>query len=102
MDMISQMSVFMWLLLGAAVGGVSVPIMGIINPRQQLMNILCGVVGGFLGGWVLGQIEHLGPVFDTMATVFGASVVIGVWHFFRPKCPRCNSRNKPHGSNTFH
>lgn len=50
------MNILVWLIVGGIVGWLASIVMG-TNARQGvLMNIVVGVVGALLGGWLLGPI----------------------------------------------
>ncbi len=47
------MNFIIWLLIGGVIGWIASMIMGTNGRQGLLLNIVVGIVGSFLGGWLL-------------------------------------------------
>lgn len=47
------MEIIIWLIFGALVGWVASIIMKTDNQQGLILNIIVGIVGAFLGGWIM-------------------------------------------------
>lgn len=47
------MNFIIWLLIGGVIGWIASMIMGTNGRQGVLLNIVVGIVGSFLGGWLL-------------------------------------------------
>jgi uncharacterized membrane protein YeaQ/YmgE (transglycosylase-associated protein family) len=72
------MGILGWIVVGFFAGAISGALVGGRTARGCLPNIVVGVLGGIVGGWLARQME-LGPVEGFIAAVvvatFGALVV---------------------------
>jgi uncharacterized membrane protein YeaQ/YmgE (transglycosylase-associated protein family) len=50
------MNFIIWLLIGGVIGWIASMIMGTNGRQGLLLNIVVGIVGSFLGGWLLSGI----------------------------------------------
>lgn len=48
------MNFILWLIVGGLVGWVASIVMGTNGRQGILLNVVVGIVGAFLGGWLLG------------------------------------------------
>lgn len=66
-------SLFVWIILGAIAGGIA---SALVQSRTGLIaNIIVGVIGAFLGGWILNQ---LGIEFGRVGGLSCASIITAV------------------------
>jgi uncharacterized membrane protein YeaQ/YmgE (transglycosylase-associated protein family) len=54
------MNIIIWLAVGAAVGWVASMLMQ--SPEGLLMNIVVGIAGAVIGGWMLGPLVGAGTI----------------------------------------
>jgi len=47
------MNIIVWLLVGGLIGWVASIFMGTNNRQGILLNVIVGILGAFLGGWLL-------------------------------------------------
>ena len=82
----NEMSILGWIVLGLIAGFIASKI---IESRGQgfFLNILLGVIGGMVGGWLF---EHFGGsgitgfnLWSMFVAVIGAIVVLVVYHLIR-------------------
>lgn len=86
----SMINFIVWLLLGGIIGWLASMVMG-TNARQGLfMNIIVGVIGAYIGGWVISPMVGISTINQndfSMAALFvsflGAVILLAVLNFFR-------------------
>lgn len=68
------MSIIIWLVSGGLIGWLASMLMG-TNDRQSLvLNVLVGIVGAFLGGWLLGSAFGTSTINDGALSMGGLFV----------------------------
>lgn len=76
------MNFLLWIVFGAIVGWVASMIMKTDNQQGMLMNIVFGVVGAFLGGWLFEMFGAQGVtgfnLYSFVVALVGAVIVIGL------------------------
>ncbi|HZB95955.1 MAG TPA: GlsB/YeaQ/YmgE family stress response membrane protein [Herpetosiphonaceae bacterium] len=81
------MGIIAWLIFGAIVGWLASMIMN--QPEGLLMDIIVGIVGAFIGGWlsgVLGIGHGVTSFFDLgswLVALLGAIVLLAIVNFLR-------------------
>jgi uncharacterized membrane protein YeaQ/YmgE (transglycosylase-associated protein family) len=74
-----------WLIFGALVGWLASKIMGTDPQQGALMNIIIGIVGALLGGWIANVIGLGTPGFGWLdpigwiIAIIGAVILIFLW-----------------------
>ena len=76
--------IIMWIIMGALAGWIGSKIMGTDARQGGLANIVVGVVGAVIGGFLTSFLFHdaksnNGFIASFFVSLFGACVVIGVW-----------------------
>lgn len=82
-------NIIVWLILGVVSGWVASKIMKRDSEMGFWMNLIVGVVGAFIGGWVAG-IFGLGPatglnVWSFIISIVGAVILLGIISMFKRK-----------------
>lgn len=76
------MNFLLWIVFGAIVGWVASMIMKTDNQQGMLMNIVFGIVGAFLGGWLFEMFGAQGVtgfnLYSFVVALVGAVIVIGL------------------------
>jgi len=79
-----------WLLVGALVGWVASLIMRTDAQQGALLNIIVGIVGAFVAGWLLTPLLGVGTINQgdfslagLLVSVLGAVILLGVVNLFR-------------------
>lgn len=76
------MGILLWIVFGALVGWIASLIMKTDAQQGALMNIVLGIIGAFLGGWVFQAFGAQGVTgfnfYSLIVATIGAVVVIGV------------------------
>lgn len=79
------MSILIWILFGALVGWIASAIMG--SNDGLLINIILGIVGALLGGWLMSFLGKSGVtgfnLYSFLVAIFGAVVLIAIVRAFR-------------------
>ncbi|MDO9319816.1 MAG: GlsB/YeaQ/YmgE family stress response membrane protein [Gammaproteobacteria bacterium] len=88
------MGIFVWLIMGALVGWIASIIMG-TNAQQGLaLNIVVGIVGAMIGGWLIGPQLGAGSINDGITlmsfivSLIGAVLLLAILSVFRPRANR--------------
>lgn len=83
-----------WIILGGLLGWIASKIMGTDAQQGTLMNIVVGIVGAFVAGWVLTPIFGIATInqsnFSMAAlgiSLLGAVILLAVLNFFRRGSP---------------
>ena len=79
-----------WIILGGVLGWIASMIMGTNAQQGTLMNIVVGIVGAFLAGWVLTPLFGISTInqnnFSMAAmgvSLLGAVILLAILNFFR-------------------
>ena len=84
------MNFIIWLLVGALVGWVASMIMRTDAQQGALLNIVVGIVGAFVAGWLLTPLLGVGTINQgnfslagLIVSVLGAMILLGVNNLLR-------------------
>lgn len=76
------MGIILWILFGALVGWVASLIMKTDAEQGAVLNIIVGVVGAVIGGWLMGVIGGSGGggfnFYSFLVALLGACVLIAI------------------------
>ena len=80
------MGLILWIIFGGLVGWVASMVMG-TNARQGIvLNIIVGVIGAVIGGWIMGAIGEGGvggfTIYSFLVALLGACVLIAIVRAF--------------------
>jgi uncharacterized membrane protein YeaQ/YmgE (transglycosylase-associated protein family) len=86
------MSFLAWIILGLIAGFIASKI---VNKTGEgvLMDVVLGIVGAIVGGWLFNTIGHVGVtglnLYSLLVAVIGAVIVLFIYHalFHRPARP---------------
>jgi uncharacterized membrane protein YeaQ/YmgE (transglycosylase-associated protein family) len=83
------MGIIVWLVMGGIVGWIASMIMG-NNARQGIiLNVVVGIVGAVLGGWLIGPLLGAGSINDGITvmsfvvSLIGAVLLLAILNLFR-------------------
>ena len=85
----SLMSLIIWLIVGGIIGWLASMIMKTDGQQGILLNIVVGIVGSFIGGWLIAPLigGNTGAGgFDLMglvAALIGAIILLAIVNLFR-------------------
>lgn len=82
-------NIFIWLILGGISGWLASKIMKKDEEMGAGMNILVGIIGAFIGGWLAG-IFGLGPatglnLWSFIISIIGAVILLAIVSLFKGK-----------------
>ncbi|HVI57779.1 MAG TPA: GlsB/YeaQ/YmgE family stress response membrane protein [Luteimonas sp.] len=84
------MSFIIWLIVGGIIGWLASLIMKTDAQQGLILNIVVGIVGSFLGGWLIAPLLGTGTVnsgdFSIMgliASLIGAIILLAIVNLFR-------------------
>lgn len=80
------MNILLWIIFGALAGWIASVIMG-TRGQGVLVDIVLGIVGAFLGGWLFNQFGAQGVTGfnlpSLLVAIVGAIVIIAIARLFR-------------------
>ncbi|WP_034649208.1 GlsB/YeaQ/YmgE family stress response membrane protein [Corynebacterium vitaeruminis] len=80
---------FGWIIIGGLAGWIASKIKGTDAQQGILLNVVVGVVGGLLGGWLLSlfgvDIAGGGLIFSFITCLIGAVILISIVQLVRRK-----------------
>lgn len=88
------MAIIVWLVMGGLVGWVASLIMGTNAQQGILLNIVVGIVGALIGGWLIGPLLGAGSinegisVMSFVVSLLGAIILLGILSLFQRRSPR--------------
>ncbi|MEJ5928818.1 GlsB/YeaQ/YmgE family stress response membrane protein [Corynebacterium sp. H128] len=69
-----------WIIIGGIAGWIASKIMGTDAQQGIFLNIIVGVIGGLLGGWMLGlfgmSMEGSGLIMSFLTCLVGACILL--------------------------
>ena len=87
------MNLIVWLVVGGLIGWVASMLMH--SPEGILMNVVVGIVGAFIGGWLLSPLVGAGTInshdfsLGSLAvSLLGAVILLAIVNLFRRGRPR--------------
>ncbi|SMG19750.1 Uncharacterized membrane protein YeaQ/YmgE, transglycosylase-associated protein family [Corynebacterium pollutisoli] len=76
------MGIIGWIIIGGLAGWIASKIKGTDAQQGLLLNIVVGVVGGLLGGWLLSlfgvDVEGGGLIFSFLTCLLGAVILLTI------------------------
>ena len=84
------MNFIIWLIVGGIIGWLASMIMRTDGQQGIILNVIVGIVGSFLGGWLIAPLLGTGKVnsgdFSIMglvASLIGAIILLAIVNLFR-------------------
>ncbi len=83
------MGIIVWLVMGGLVGWIASMIMGTNAQQGILLNIVVGIVGAMIGGWLIGPMLNAGSINDGITvmsfvvSLIGAVLLLAIMSLFR-------------------
>ncbi|WP_068164124.1 GlsB/YeaQ/YmgE family stress response membrane protein [Rhodococcus phenolicus] len=75
-----SLSIIAWIIIGGLAGWIGSKLMGTDAQQGILLNIVVGVIGGLLGGWIFGlfgvDVESGGWIFSFITCLVGACILL--------------------------
>lgn len=83
------MGIIVWLIMGGLVGWIASMIMGTNGQQGIILNVVVGIVGALIGGWLIGPLLGAGSINDGITimsfivSLIGAVILLGILSLFR-------------------
>lgn len=83
------MGIIIWLIVGGIVGWLASMLMKTDAQQGMLLNIVVGIVGAFIGGWLIGPLVGAGSINDGFSvmsfivSLIGAIILLAIVNLFR-------------------
>ena len=89
------MNFIIWLIIGGLIGWVASLIMKTDGQQGVILNVVVGIVGALLGGWLLAPMLGTGTINTNdfsisglLVSFLGAAVLLAIVNMFRRGSPR--------------
>jgi uncharacterized membrane protein YeaQ/YmgE (transglycosylase-associated protein family) len=84
------MNFIIWLIVGGLIGWIASKIMNTDAQQGIILNIVVGIVGAMLGGWVIAPLVGAGTINQSdfsiaglFVSLVGAVILLGIVNFFK-------------------
>jgi uncharacterized membrane protein YeaQ/YmgE (transglycosylase-associated protein family) len=84
------MNFIIWLIVGGLIGWIASKIMRTDAQQGVLLNIVVGIVGAFLGGWLISPLVGVGTINQSnfsvgalVVSLIGAIILLAIVNLFR-------------------
>ncbi len=83
------MNFLIWLIVGGVVGWLASLIMRTDAQQGILLNVIVGIIGAFIGGWVISPMAGVGTINEGISigsflvSLVGAVVLLAIVNLFR-------------------
>ncbi|MEY4713287.1 MAG: hypothetical protein RIS88_2737 [Pseudomonadota bacterium] len=83
------MNFLIWLIVGGVVGWLASLIMRTDAQQGILLNVIVGIIGAFIGGWVISPMVGVGTINEGLSigsflvSLVGAVVLLAIVNLFR-------------------
>jgi len=83
------MNIIIWLIVGGVVGWLASLVMKTDAQQGILLNVIVGIVGAFIGGWLIGPLLGAGSINDGftimsfIVSLIGAIILLAIINLFR-------------------
>ncbi len=85
----SIISIIIWLVMGGLVGWVASMIMGTNAQQGIILNVVVGIVGALIGGWLIGPLLGAGSInegitiMSFIVSLLGAVILLAIVGLFQ-------------------
>lgn len=83
------MGILIWLIVGGVVGWLASLIMKTDGQQGILLNVVVGIVGAFIGGWVISPLVGIATINEGISigsivvSLIGAVILLAIVNLFR-------------------
>lgn len=83
------MAIIIWLVMGGLVGWIASMIMGTSAQQGIILNVVVGIVGALIGGWLISPLLNAGSINDGITimsfvvSLIGAVLLLAILSFFQ-------------------
>ena len=88
------MGIIIWLVMGGIVGWIASMIMGTNGRQGIILNVVVGIVGALIGGWLIGPLLGAGSinegisVMSFIVSLIGAVILLAIVGLFQRRSTR--------------
>lgn len=89
------MNFIIWLIVGGIIGWLASIVMKTNGQQGMFLNVVVGIVGAMLGGWVISPLVGIGTINQAnfsmpalLVSFFGAVILLAIVNFFRRSTAR--------------
>ncbi len=88
------MGIIVWLVMGGLVGWVASLIMGTNGQQGIILNIVVGIIGALIGGWLIGPLLGAGSINEGLSimsfvvSLIGAVILLAILSLFQRRSAR--------------
>ena len=71
-----------WIIIGGLAGFIASRIMGTSKSQSWFMDIIIGIIGGLVGGWILSifvNTDDAGLIVTFLTALLGAVILLWIW-----------------------
>jgi uncharacterized membrane protein YeaQ/YmgE (transglycosylase-associated protein family) len=86
----SEMNFIIWIVVGGVIGWVASLIMRTDGQQGMFLNIVVGLIGALIGGWLISPLVGVGTINDgafslgsLLVSLLGAVILLAVVNLFR-------------------
>ncbi|PXX90789.1 GlsB/YeaQ/YmgE family stress response membrane protein [Marinobacter vulgaris] len=78
------MGIIIWLIMGGVVGWIASMIMGTNGRQGIILNVVVGIVGALIGGWLIGPLLGAGSInegitiMSFVVSLIGAVILLAI------------------------
>lgn len=83
------MNIIIWLIVGGIVGWLASLVMKTDAQQGIILNVVVGIIGAFIGGWLIGPLLGAGSINDGFSimsfivSLLGAVILLAIVNLFR-------------------
>ena len=83
------MGFLVWLIVGGIVGWLASLVMRTDGQQGILLNVVVGIIGAFIGGWVISPLVGVGTINEgisigsVIVSLIGAVILLAIVNLFR-------------------
>ena len=88
------MGIIVWLVMGGLVGWIASMIMGTNAQQGIIINVVVGIVGAVIGGWLIGPWLGAGSInegitiMSFIVSLIGAVILLAILNFIQRRATR--------------
>ena len=77
------MGLIIWLVIGGIIGWLASMVMKTDGQQGIILNVVVGIVGSFLGGWLIAPLIGGSGVMGYVSAFLGAIILLAIVNLFR-------------------
>ena len=77
------MGIILWLIIGGVIGWLASLVMRTDGSQGIILNIVVGIIGSWLGGWLIAPMIGGSGIMGYVSALIGAIVLLAIVNLFR-------------------